>query len=226
MISKQLQNELCVVLPNRSKRDPWQIIQEDSPISLAINKLSISGIHRLAVFDSSGQFTSILTQSRVARYISNRSLELGEFGRIEIRNLPIISKNLKTINENERLINAFLTIYSHNVTGIAVVDEENKIVGNISLSDFKDIGFRVDQFPKLFIPISTYLKKKNEGRNVPKLVWAKDTTSLNDLLTQFRIDGVHRIYITEERGDPIGVVTMTDVMVLFASVLGSQEYDR
>lgn len=106
------------------------------------------------------------------------------------------------------------------------MDEENKIVGNISLSDFKDIGFRVDQFPKLFIPISTYLKKKNEGRNVPKLVWAKDTTSLNDLLTQFRIDGVHRIYITEERGDPIGVVTMTDVMVLFASVLGSQEYDR
>lgn len=178
------------------------------------------------MFDSNGHFTSILTQSRVAKYIANRSVELGEFGRLQIKDLPIVSKNITKIKEGERLINAFLTIYSHNVTGVAVVDEKDNIIGNVSLSDFKDIGFRVDQFPKLFIPISSFLNKKDEGRNVPKLVWTDNTTTLSDMLIQLRNEGVHRIYIREDKESPTGVVTMTDIMNLFCKALKSQAYDR
>lgn len=181
--------------------------------------LSQSGAHRLAVIDSFGRFSSVITQSRIIRYLAYRSMELGELGERSIDGLSIISKDLVTIDSNEKLVDAFLKIYTYDVSGLGVVDKNGKLIGNVSASDFKDIGFSAGMFKKLFIPIESFLNRKIEGESVPKLVWSYKTTHLSDILYKLRSNRVHRVYILDENDEPYGVVTMTDILNLFNSVL-------
>jgi len=218
-MSSQFQNTSCIVLPNRSQRNPWQIISEDAPLQAAINMLSQSGGHRLAVIDSFGRFSSVITQSRIIRYLAYRSMELGDLGEMDIDSLSVISKDLITIDCNEKLVDAFLRIYTYDVSGIGVVDKNGKLIGNVSASDFKDIGFSAGMFKKLFVPIESFLNRKIEGENVPRLVWAYKTTHLSDVLYKLRSNRVHRVYILDENDEPYGVITMTDILNLFNTML-------
>jgi len=219
IMSSQFQNTSCIVLPNRSQRNPWQIISEDAPLQSAINMISQSGGHRLAVIDSFGRFSSVITQSRIVRFLAFRNMELGELGDVTIDGLSIVSKDLVTINGTEKLVDAFLKIYTHDISAVGVVDTNGKIIGNVSVTDFKDIGFSAGMFKKLFITIDKFLDRKIEGQNIPKLVWAYKTTHLNDVLYKLRSNRVHRVYILDENDEPYGVITLTDILNLFNSLL-------
>lgn len=223
MMSSQFQSTSCIVLPNRSQRNPWQIISEEAPLFSAISVLSQSGAHRLAVIDAQGRFSSVITQSRITRFLANRSMELGELGDKEIRNLPLMSTNLITIYSHERLLDAFLKIYNYNVSCVGVINEDGKIVGNISISDFKDIGFSAGMFQKLFIKCSEFLDRKIEGQDLPKLIWTLPTSTFREVLFKLRVNGIHRVYVVDSEDSmyPEGVITLTDIMNLFGEALKS-----
>jgi len=223
MMSSQFQTTSCIVLPNRSQRNPWQIVSEEAPLQSAISILAQSGAHRLAVIDSQGRFSSIITQSRIVRFLANRSMELGSLGDQEVRNLPLMSTNLVTIYSYERLLDSFLKIYNYNISCVGVIDEEGKLIGNISITDFKDIGFSAGMFQKMFITNSQFLNRKIEGQDLPHLIWCYPKTSLRDVLFKLRVNGIHRVYIvdSEDTMFPEGVITMTDILNLFGEAIST-----
>lgn len=150
-------------------------------------------------------------------------MELGELGDKEIRNLPLMSTNLITIYSHERLLDAFLKIYNYNVSCVGVINEDGKIVGNISISDFKDIGFSAGMFQKLFIKCSEFLDRKIEGQDLPKLIWTLPTSTFREVLFKLRVNGIHRVYVVDSEDSmyPEGVITLTDIMNLFGEALKS-----
>jgi len=201
-------------------RNPWYIISEEEPIQSAINTLSKANIHRLAVIDSRGRFSSVITQSRIVRFLANRSMELGELGMKTIQDLNISSPLEVTVTTDDRLIDAFLKIFNAGVSGVPVLNSASRIVGNISISDLKDIGFSAEMFRKLFITCGVFLDNKIEGQHFPKLIWTYSDTRFSDVLFKLRITGVHRVYVVKSP-DMIctGVITMTDILRLFSTHL-------
>ena len=56
-----------------------------------------------------------------------------------------------SIKEESRLLTAFDVIIANDISGIAIVNKEGKIVGNLSATDFE--GFTEDNFYNLDVPI-------------------------------------------------------------------------
>jgi len=106
------------------------------------------------------------------------------------------------------------------ITGIAITNDEDRIIGNISISDLKDIGSSAANFKKLYLDCGTFIEQRETGVNVPKLIWANRRSSIKEVLGQFKAHKIHRVYIIEPQSHmPVGVITTTDIISLFARAL-------
>jgi len=171
--------------------------------------------------DSFGRFSSVLTQSRVVRFLANRSMELGAIGDMTLSGLGLDSPAAKLIfvKSDDKVLDAFLAIYNQRVSGTAVLDNTGRIIGNISISDLKDIGFAAGMFRKLYQNVGSFLERKVEGQDVPKLVWTYSSSPLRDVLYRLRANGIHRCYLVENDSmKPAGVITLTDILRVFATL--------
>lgn len=79
-----------------------------------------------------------------------------------------------------------MKMYKLNVSGIAVVDDTDTVIGNISVSDLKDIGFGANMFRRLYVSCGTFLNRKIEGGLVPKLIYANRSTTVKEVLDRYR----------------------------------------
>ena len=64
-----------------------------------------------------------------------------------------------TINQAEKAVEAFKAMHKHGVSAVAVVDDNGLLVGNISNTDLKVIGYDAALLSQLFIPITEFLSK-------------------------------------------------------------------
>lgn len=192
----------------------FHVIRPDAPIQDAINMMA-TGIYRLAVYSEIG-LESVLSQSRLVRWLTNRpEKELGSLTSQRVMTLPIGSESVIKINQNTSLIDALMTIKNKNISGVAVVDEKDTIVGNVSMSDIKSIGSRGEFIKVLNIPCKEFIMSKIEGHPIPRIVSVKESATLNEVLEMVKHTHVHRVYILSDNNTIKRVITLTDILKLF-----------
>jgi len=125
---------------NLSKRDEYKPVKGDTIFSSdeVLGRLA-SGFHRIPVIDDDKHVINYITQSRVVELIAEN---LNHFrSRVEktVEVLNIGLRNVISINEDNTAIEAFIKMHENKVSGIAVVDTDNKLVGSLSVSDLKYI---------------------------------------------------------------------------------------
>lgn len=217
-LRKEFLTTKCTVLPNRSMRNPWAVINENASVQTAINIMSQTNLTRLAVTDQEGHLTSVLTQTRLVRYLSNRTNEIGPIANIPIERLGLGNNPVIGIKHTEPAINAFLKIYQYNIGGVAVFNDEDKIIGNISISDLKDVGFSLDMFRKMFVKAKQFLYRKIEGADVPRVVWVSKKSDITEILIKFRQHWIHRIYMLDPNTrKAVDVISASDMISVFDS---------
>jgi CBS domain-containing protein len=127
------------------------------------------------------------------------------------------------INANELALNAFLRIRDAKVSGIPIVDPDlgGRMIGNISASDIKEIGWSAEFFNKLFMSSKDFARHCDAAREarkqLPRVVWCRPDFSLFQVLLMLRQYKVHRVYVLDDRGAPAQCITMTDILKIFAS---------
>lgn len=88
VVSSQFTTTSCLTLVGRSPRSSWTLIGEEAPLQAAINALQHA--HRLAVVDSVGNLVSVLSQSRVVRWLASRSeWVMGEIATMTVDDLGL-----------------------------------------------------------------------------------------------------------------------------------------
>ena len=74
-----------------------------------------------------------------------------------------------TLSVRERYtsaLDAFYAMYRHNVSALAIVDDTNAIVANVSVSDLR--GIKPDDVDQLASPVVDYLRRRRrEVRPIP-----------------------------------------------------------
>jgi len=100
------------------------------------------------------------------------------------------------------------------VSGLAVVDDANRIVGVISGSDLKgSLEFNI--FSDLYLPVGVYLEKSTSAfpsnHSVNPIVCTLDNT-LKDVVLTLAKDQVHRVFLKSPEGYPLGVFSLCDVI--------------
>jgi len=206
------------LLRTRIGRHPWYTVHRDTSLQQIINFMVTKKTHRMVLTDDKGQFSSIITQHRIIKWLSNRKLEeFGDFGGLTMDDLDLGIKPVITVNYNVRVIDAMLKMYENNLSGVGVIGLNNELIGNISITDLKDIGEAAQWYSKLFMTCQNFNSIKREGAGLPPLVYSTPKTMLKDILGKFANNYIHRVYLVEKgTHKPKGVVTCSDVLNLFA----------
>jgi CBS domain-containing protein len=157
----------CSRLIHRGSRSPWFTLSMESSIQTAINIMAEHNLHRVALFDTSGQLASVLTQSALVRWLAARATptRMGELTKHTVGDWGLGVRKVITVPNTEQAMSALVAMYHNAVTAVGIVNTDGHLVGNISVTDLKDMETGAN-LRKMFIPIETFLRNKVEGQGV------------------------------------------------------------
>jgi len=162
-------------------------------------------IHRAPIV-ADNEMITILSQSDICQFIQKNldsDKELFELGNRTLSQLGFVPGNVLSVRGNVSLKNAFDYIYANSIGGVAVVNKDDQLIANLSASDCK--GIVPSNVVNFDLPVAEYLKGQ-----MP--ISCKRDTTFRSALTLFVNLPIHRVYIIDDSFNPIGLVTLTDVM--------------
>jgi len=196
---------------NASKKDLFIPVYQHGTIYQLIEDVFFKGVHRVPIFDdvSSDKLLDIVSQSDVLNYLGHHMDFLDKLGDRTVEKLNLGSRGAVMAPINIPAIHAFYLMDKHKVSAVAVVNPANGVLlANLSVADIR--GLSENKFQTLLGPIHHFFLA-SKGTIVPPVTCSLNTDfgSVVRKIVYFRI---HRVWITDTAGKPIGVISLTDVM--------------
>ncbi len=126
-------------------------------------------------------------------------------------------------------MDAFTKLAEESVSGAAIVDEYNRLVGVLSASDFlrarRDVTLHEWDhfFDDLKEPVSEYLNRRNAyfpGKFSKNPITVRREDTVMDVLNKFTSAHVHRLFVVDDAFRPVGVWSLSDVIEVFLRYQG------
>jgi len=193
--------------------DPFKAVEDRASLKVALNLMKQWRVHRIPVLTGSGELETLLTQSHVIRYIYPY-VEKEKIYKEKISDLEFTSKKVVSVRKQDFVKDAFKKMKENRISGVAVVNEKDEIVGNISASDLKVIGYDKKLFTKLFLTVEKYLELIPQNDSIPGPICVNPSTTFEELLTKIVQTRVHRVYVVGLDAKLIGVISLTDIIHL------------
>jgi CBS domain-containing protein len=193
-----------------SGRDPYVPLYHSSPASEAVQFFTM-GVHRVTVVDESGAPEGTVSQSDINR-LAAANLHMGKLkpvGERSIKSLVMGQGGCIAVAPSSTVVEALKKLKSEGVSALAVVDGQDKLVGNLSARDFFAMFKR--SFQDLTLPVLEYLQQASPGSLRPTSV-TEDDTLLH--VSKKLAEGLHHVWVATN-GEAKGVVTLTDMMSIF-----------
>lgn len=209
-----------VAKSSRAKR--IAVMSATDPLKSAIRALSDVD-HRALVHIPMDEKTfqpsyRMVSQMDVVRYIFKHiddptfknctSKRIEEMGLVNPLGNAVIS-----VTTQDRAATAFYRMFYNQVNAVAVVDEAGKLVANISASDLR--GLSSATLPYLRLPALEFLKKMAEGKKPAHVLSCYSHELLSGVISKVVTANVHRVWVINAAQNPIGVVTLTDIISTF-----------
>ncbi|KAA8498108.1 Protein SDS23 [Porphyridium purpureum] len=176
------------------------------------------GLHRCSVVENDCVLGT-LSQSLTLRFIANHSAEvrpallhtLAEFGLGESRAI--------VLEQRKNVIEGMHIMQKNKLSALAVVDQNGRLVGNLSLSDIKYI-FRTRSYSMLWYTAQNFIKilreraalEENAGMDTFPFFDISRERTLEIAIQKMIATRVHHLWVVDTAGVPIGVVSITDIM--------------
>jgi len=194
---------------NLSLKDDWVVVSLDVTVA-GVMPLLLENRHRVAVADSDGKVVNVLSQLDLIVFLTHCRDVIARL-QIPIENHPsLIGKEVVSHFMQNSMLSALLSCYESGVTGLAVVDEFGKIVGNLSAHDL--VGITNENISLLNLSIQHYLIY--EGKHMRPAVTVKPKDTLEMVFLKIVAYRIHRVYVVDDNQNPIGVISLTDLIRL------------
>jgi len=199
-------------LVNFSRKNEFVPIADHTPMLEVIAQLCLRGLYRMPVIknDKPEEVVAMISQMGVLQFLLKKKDELGRHVRKSVADLRVggIGKTapLVSAKPTTTLLVVYQLLYQNSIHGCAIVDDDGLLIGNISVTDLQyNIN---DNLGYLALPVSDFLKEM--PRKKPVTCHKED--SLIDIVKKMAEDEVHRVYVTDDKGVAISVITATDVL--------------
>jgi CBS domain-containing protein len=212
----------CGSVRNESKHDSYTQIMPNANLTTAISLMTLfPGVHRLAVVGPypTYELLGVLTQSDLLAFIWE---QLGHEDAIfskTVQQLELGKRHVICVPLHHKMADAWKTIKTTGVSGIAVVDADGILCGNISASDIKlDKDFSIDSIVELSQkPVSAIVEqqKKKWAKKHAFPVTLTSSATVADVIKLVMDNHVHRVYVIDDHKQVIGVITLGDLLGLF-----------
>lgn len=115
-----------------------------------------------------------------------------------------MSYNVKTIKENFKLMEASIFLEGINCTGAPVVDDNEKLIGFLTLRDIMK-GRKASQ---MHSPVKAYMSRR--------VVSVERTTNMNGILKKMYKENIGHLLVLN-KGELEGIITRTDIVRAFST---------
>eukprot|EP01114_Cavostelium_apophysatum_P014986 TRINITY_DN4000_c0_g1_i1.p1 TRINITY_DN4000_c0_g1~~TRINITY_DN4000_c0_g1_i1.p1 ORF type:complete len:333 (+),score=66.21 TRINITY_DN4000_c0_g1_i1:105-1001(+) len=199
---------------NFSQQNPFVTLSEDATATDALHLMCSQKLHRLPIM-SGNKISKLLTQMDFVHWLGQNkekilspSIKISDARIGGVTGMPHL---LLGVRENEPISKAFTLMKTCNVHGVPVFDENGRVCGNISLSDFKDV-LKWD-LGHLKVSCKDFFGKMKE--NKMELVSISSDRAINEIFDVFSKKSVHRIYVVNADKKVEDIITLTNVLDYF-----------
>jgi CBS domain-containing protein len=218
-------------LLSRESHPPTHLMSINTSLLDAVKQFAQSKLSRVLIVERRLENTIIqqdkpedmviglLTESDLIRFVAENLMW--------IRREKIFQQTLGQLNIGQRkpiivqpnilAYQAFQEIHKNEGReGVALVDNNGKLIANISASNIK--GMTRANIQLLFRPLTDFLARdRKKGWWQLPICTTLDTT-LENVVLQFVATKVHRMYIVDNEGKPTGEVSLSDVIQQIGSL--------
>jgi CBS domain-containing protein len=195
-------------------RNHFTFCRENSTLTTVCECLSKKHCHRVPVLnDKTEKCDKIISQSALIKFISSNCPHDKLQDTIVEAGMPY-KKDVVQIIDTASASEAFTLLDNKRLSGIAVVDEEGKLVGNTSARDIKLAAIDEGKIA-MDMDILSYLAKVRQGvhrksERYPCCHIHEDAT-VSHVVNLLAKTGYHRVFVVDENIRPIGVISVTDI---------------
>jgi len=157
----------------------------------------------------------LMTQSDMVGFLSRRLDQVSpSVSKKRIEELGLVNplgSLVVTCRDTEIAAQAFLRMADLKVTAVAVVNEQGFLVTTLSSSDLR--GLSEDNLKYIKLPVLEFLKAMRGGdERIVHPVTCSPRDTLEKIFPQVTAAKIHRVWVTNSAKEPIGVVTLTDIL--------------
>jgi len=227
---QQFNKQQIGALMNISGRDQWHQVSYKKPLSDLLSMLSNPHIHRVAVVNEMSDIVGFVSQSKIIQFFHKQQDKLEPSLKKLLQDtiehwLPKDRHPVVTINMKHFMIDAFKLIWENEVSGVGVVDDNGKLVANISASDLKklhispigplihDLYQPIKEFLHIRGSVEDRVKLANFPNPAPLVVQPNDT--MTKVLDDIVKNKVHRVFLVDDQGRASGVISLCDIIARF-----------
>jgi CBS domain-containing protein len=211
-------------LADMSRRNPWLRIDKKKSVKKALLFLSHPHCHRVWILEK-GTPVGVISQLDLLKFLLEHKELFQDVLKESVQTLFPESRSPFVVSEQNPLIDALKHIYMARVSGVAVVDQDRKLVGNVSATDLQFITL---SDPKAIVlelqsPVGEFFKTKEKsqvfGRGdrphpfEPVTIRLQD--KIEDVAHKLLTNKIHRLYVIDEERRPLQVLTLTDILGQF-----------
>jgi len=210
------------------KSDSMSLVMKALSKSDASHKVLIRSMVEPPTEQMTNRFTyQLLGQTDIVKYLNHQmqSHELPEsitsIFHKSIEELGLVNQSISaviTASCSMTAIECFEKMTLEQVSAVAIVDEKNHVIANLSASDLR--GITSSKLKLLKLPVCDFLKQVH-GRNPTTPVCCPTNALLKDVLNQILEAKVHRSWVLNSNNQPISVVSMSDII---ACAIGTQKH--
>jgi len=209
---------------NLSRRNPYVAVPCGTKLLDVARLLSQTDsiVHRIAV-EKDGKIVKIISQSHIVDILA---ANIKVFAHVLEGNLAgaAFVKPVAAVAATTPILDALEKICQNRVSGVAVVDPDNStLIGNLSGSDirallateeihfdfFKLTAVQVVQVSRQMLPKHP---KPDDAKSFAAVITVHPDTPVVDAIIKLAATKLHRLYITDAAGLPVGVLTLGDIL--------------
>jgi CBS domain-containing protein len=215
--------QTCGRVANKSGRNAFFAVESDAPLRAVVDCIVRKNVHRVPIVDGCGDLVTVVTQSRLVSWLDTNLAKAGRFPGKTIDELGMARRDVYRVKASVPVMDAFELIQDSQVSGVAVVDDSGRLIGNISVSDLKAIGYSAKMLDKLSLSAADFVaavhsadqqNAADTSRIIPGPISVTPTTTLEETFKKFTVTRVHRVYVVEPADDNrlVGVISLGDLL--------------
>jgi len=196
--------------------EPIPVISDPQvTIDRAVDLMVKTKAHHVLVVKGA-ELCNVITQSRIVECLSmlfGVDPTFTALGSKTVQELNLGLRNVVSMQENAKAVDAFRVLAEKHITGMAVLNSSGSLIGNISVRDLRAIRSNAAFLKLLLLPLSEYLEVAHSEFGVSNAVvkcGMRDT--YKTVMERIVENKVHRCYVVSDSGELVGVVTMWDLL--------------
>jgi len=167
-------------------------------------------LHRIAVLSSKGEVVDVVSQSDVVNFAAKHLKDLPE-ARVN-QPLGLVSGLIRSpvmVRIDTAFADALERLFQNRISGLALVDHEFKLSGNLSASDLRGMNSMGYDFFNGSV-LQFLAKGTNSRQHITTSV--RPSNTFGEVIGILSAERIHRVYITDDFGHPLGFVSLIDVI--------------